>query len=274
VTRRLLVSAVLWFVLVAWTAPAGAAPAKIPECGTRDADGNTVLGSLALNDNSSAIKSYGTDKGDRNLALLYDVMGCTLPAGTTISPQQVSVLPAKTGDDLPGRPTVTITAEPPAPTQVAASVALKLDDIAPGTHGGIVRIHLPQYVHDSFTPISESRTDLWVWPVLLGLAGALAGLVWAVVLHFADTIGIRFTGKQAALLGALAIGAGMVAGYGYWHNQEVWTLGDNGWATVVSGFTASTTGALAGVTAALFTSKKDGDPAAKQKPADAPVAPA
>ena len=52
VTRRLLVPAVLAFVLAAWTPPASAAPAKITECGTLDADGNMVLGSLALNDNS------------------------------------------------------------------------------------------------------------------------------------------------------------------------------------------------------------------------------
>jgi hypothetical protein len=74
--------------------PADALAAKIPICGSEDADGNTILGSLALNDNSSVTKSYGTATGDRRLALLYEVEGCTLPPGTTIAPEQVSILPA------------------------------------------------------------------------------------------------------------------------------------------------------------------------------------
>jgi len=60
------------------------------------------------------------------------------------------------------------------------------------------------------------------------------------------------------VISVLAIGAGLAAGYAYWHNQDVWTVGENGWATLVAGFTASTTGALAGVTAALFSPNTDG----------------
>jgi hypothetical protein len=255
VTRRLLICAVLACVGAAIATPAAEA-VKTPICGAKDADGNAILGSLALNDNSSTIKSYGTGKGDRRLALLFDVTGCTLPAGTKIAPGQVTLLPAKTGDDLAGQPNVAVSVEAPDPTGVAATIGLKLDEIDPGTHAGIVRIHVPQYLHDSFTPISESRTGWWVWPLLLGLAGALAGLVWGVGLHFADTIAVKFSWRQGVLLGVLALGAGLAAGYGYWHNQEVWTLGENGWPTVVSGFTASTAGALAGVTAALFKPKE------------------
>jgi hypothetical protein len=49
----------------------------------------------------------------------------------------------------------------------------------------------------------------------------------------------------------------------------VWTLGENGWATIVSGFTASTTGALVGVTAALVSPKGEGREAeAEHAPAD------
>jgi hypothetical protein len=267
--HRFVVCVALSYLLAAWIGPAGAGAAKLSECGTKDSDGNKILGSLALNDNSSTTKSYGTSKGDRHLALLYSVSGCTLPARATIASQQVSLLPATTGDDLPGKPTVAVTVDESGPTDVAANVNLKLDDIDPGTHAGIVRIHLPQYLHDSFTPISESRTDVWFWPVLLGLLGAVAGGLWAVALHFADTVAITFSVKQAVLLGVLTIGAGLVAGYGYWHNQEVWTLGENGWATIVAGFTASTTGALVGVTTALISPKKEGE----QPKNVAPVAP-
>jgi hypothetical protein len=254
-TRRIAVCAALSYLLAAWLAPADGSAAKVPVCGDKNADGNTVLGSLALNDNSSAIKSYGTGKGDRQLVLLYSVSGCTLPPGTAIAPEQVSLLPAKTGADLPGKPAVAVTVDDAGPTDVAASVALKLDDIDPGTHAGIVRIHAPQFLQDSFTPISESRTDLWLWPVLLGLLGAVAGGLWAVALHLADTVDLKFSLKQAVLVGVLTIGAGLVAGFGYWHNQDVWTMGDNGWETLIAGFTASTAGALAGVTTALISPK-------------------
>jgi hypothetical protein len=73
--------------------------------------------------------------------------------------------------------------------------------------------------------------------------------------------------KQAVLAGVLTIGAGLVAGFGYWHNQDVWTLGDNGWETLIAGFTASTAGALAGVTTALISPKTPSDAEPKGAPA-------
>jgi hypothetical protein len=268
--RRLLVSLLLAVALTAAAlapALAPAAPAKVPVCGTADADGDTVLGTLALNANSSTAKDYGRGGGDHRLALLYDVTGCVLPAGTTIPADQVTILPAKAGDDLPGAPAVAVTVDRPDPTALAATVALKLDDIDPGTRGGIVRIHLPQYLHDSFTPISESRTDTLLWPLLFGLLGALGGLLWGVTIHFAKSVDVSFSRRQGVLLAVLTIGAGLVAGYGYWHNQDVWTIGENAWATITAGFAASTTGALATVTTAIFSPpKKDADAAAAAPP--------
>jgi hypothetical protein len=251
VTRCLLTFALSLCLLVAWIAPAGAS-AKTPVCGTTDRNGDRVLGSLALDDNSSMAKSYGTAKGDRQLVLLYSVTGCTLPSEATITQNQVSILPTKDGADLPGAPAVKASVDKPDATAVMIRVSLKLDDIDPGIHSGIVRIHVPQYLHDSFAPISASRTDWWLWPLLLGLAGAIAGMLWAVGIHFAESIKMKFSPRQGIVISVLAIGAGLVAGYAYWSNQDVWTVGDNGWATLVAGFTASTTGALAGVTAALF----------------------
>lgn len=263
-TRWLLTYALSLCLLVAWIAPSAASAAKIPVCGSTDRNGEIVLGSLALDDNSSTTKTYGTAKGDRQLALLYSVTGCTLPPRATITQDQVSILPAKDGADLPGAPTVAVSVGKPDATAVATKVRLKLDDIDPGTHSGIVRIHVPQYLHDSFTPISASRTAWWLWPLLLGLAGAVAGVLWAIGIHVADSIEMNFSPLQGIVIGVLAIGAGLAAGYAYWDNQDVWTVGDNGWATLVTGFTASTTGALAGVTGALFSSNSGGGEEAKE----------
>jgi hypothetical protein len=264
VIRCLLACGLSLCLFVAWIAPSGASAAKTPVCGSTDRTGDSVLGSLALDDNSSTTKTYGTAKGDRLLALLYSVTGCTLPPEATITQDQVSILPAKDGADLPGAPTVAVSVAKPDPTAVATKVSLKLDDIDPGTHSGIVRIHVPQYLHDSFTPISASRTAWWLWPLVLGLAGALAGVLWAIGIHFADSIEMKFSLLQGIVIGVLAIGAGLAAGYAYWDNQDVWTVGDNGWATLVAGFTASTTGALAGVTAALFSPSGGGGGDAKE----------
>jgi hypothetical protein len=267
VTRCPLACALPLCLLVAWIAPSGASAAKTPVCGTTDRNGDSVLGSLALDDNSLTTKTYGTAKGDRQLALLYSVTGCTLPPEASITRDQVSILPAKDGADLPGAPTVAVSVAKPDATAVAAEVSLKLDDIDPGTHSGIVRIHVPQYLHDSFTPISASRTAWWLWPLLLGLAGAVAGVLWAIGIHIADSIEMKFSPLQRIVIGVLAVGAGLVAGYAYWDNQDVWTVGDNGWATLVAGFTASTTGALAGVTAALFSPNSGGGEAKEPAPA-------
>jgi hypothetical protein len=269
VTRCLLACAVSLCLLVAWTVPSGASAAKTPICGSTDRNGDTVLGSLALDDNSSTAKTYGTAKGDRQLVLLYSVTDCRLPPKATITDDQVSILPAKDGSDLPGAPMVDVSVAKPDATAVTTKVSLKLDDIDPGTHSGIVRIHVPRYLHDSFTPISASRTAWWLWPLLLGLAGAVAGVLWAIGIHFADSINMRFSRLHGLVFGVLAIGAGLVAGYAYWDNQDVWTVGDNGWPTLVAGFTASTTGALAGVTAALFSTNSGGGEAKKPAPASA-----
>ena len=268
-TRCLLACALSLCLLVAWTVPSGASAAKTPICGSPDRNGDSVLGSLALDDNSLTTKTYGTAKGDRQLVLLYSVTGCTLPPKATITDDQVTILPAKEGADLPGAPMVDVSVAKPDATALTTKVGLKLDDIDPGTHGGIVRIHVPQYLHDSFTPISASRTAWWLWPLLLGLAGAVAGVLWAIGIHFADSIKMRFSPLHGLVFGVLAIGAGLVAGYAYWNNQDVWTVGDNGWPTLVAGFTASTTGALAGVTAALFSTNSGGGEAKKPAPASA-----
>ncbi len=266
-TRCLFACALSLCLLVAWIAPSGASAAKTPVCGSTDRNGDSVLGSLALDDNSSTTKTYGTAKGERQLALVYSVTGCTLPPEASITRDQVSILPAKDGADLPGSPMVEVSVAKPDATAVVTKVSLKLDDIDPGTHGGIVRIHVPQYLHDSFTPISASRTAWWLWPLLLGLAGAVAGVFWAIGIHFADSIKMKFSLLHGIVIGVLAIGAGLVAGYAYWDNQDVWTVGDNGWATLVAGFTASTTGALAGVTAALFSPNSGGGEPKEPAPA-------
>jgi hypothetical protein len=221
-------------------------------CGSEDADGNTVLGALVLNENSVTDKAYGTKTRKHEIMLVYDVTGCTLRPATRIGAGNVSIMPAKVGNDLPGNPAVTVTAAKTASTAVAATIALDLGDIDPGSHGGTVRIHSPRALRDTFTPITVSRTNgLW-WPILFGLAGSVAGLAWALGLHAARHVRLRFEGPlQWSLLFGLALGAGIAAGYGYWDNQEVWTVGDNAWATMTVGFTASTAGALAGVTAAL-----------------------
>lgn len=246
--------------------------AGVPVCGTRDTDGTPILGSLGLNDNSSTIRSYGTGTGDRQMSVLFDVTGCTLPSQATLAAGQVSILPGKTGDDLPSDSRVAISVEKADPTSLAATVTLKLDEIGPGTHDGVLRVHMPRYLHDSFTPISESRTSGWGWPLALGLLGSAAGLVWAFGLHFAENVQVNFTRRQTALLLLLAVGAGAAAGFGYWHNQDVWTLGENGWPTLISGFTASTAGALAGVTTALISpAKAGGAPAGEQSPPTPPA---
>jgi hypothetical protein len=67
--RCILACAVSLCLLVAWIAPSGASAAKTPVCGSTDRNGDIVLGSLALDDNSSTTKTYGTANGDRQLAL-------------------------------------------------------------------------------------------------------------------------------------------------------------------------------------------------------------
>ena len=233
-----------------------AVAAKAPECGSRGDDGSPVLGALTLNDNSSAVKSYGPGRGDRHLTLVFDVAGCTLPAGMTIQRDQVSLMAAKTGDDLPAG-VVHLTVQQPDATSIAVDAGLSLEEIAPGTQGAIVRVHDPGYLQDSFTPIAVSRTDSWHWAVVFGFFGALAGFIWAIGLHVADTVPpFRFVWWHWAILTVLVLGAGVVAGYGYWLNQDVWTVHANALATAAAGFTASTTGALLTVTTALVSQPK------------------
>ena len=75
------------------------------------------------------------------------------------------------------------------------------------------------------------------WPLLLGLAGAWRGCSGPSASTSLNSIKMRFSPLHGLVLGVLAIGAGLVAGYAYWDNQDVWTVGDNGWSTLVAGFT-------------------------------------
>jgi hypothetical protein len=259
VLRFLLPALVLTMALATATAHAAAT------CGARDARGNVTLGSLTLDDNSSVSKNYRSAKGKHDLVLIYEVQGCLLPrtaTTATVVARGLSLLPAKAGADLP-KEAVSYAVASVDPSEVEVRVTADLDQMPTGTSGGFVRIRVPAYLADSQTPVAVSRTSNLVWPLVLGFLGGLGGLLWAIGLHVTNATTFRFAGgkSELAVVCALAVAAGLVAGYGYWHNQDVWTRDANAFATLAAAFTASTTGALAGVTATLFGTPAPAPPA-------------
>jgi hypothetical protein len=82
----------------------------------------------------------------------------------------------------------------------------------------------------------------------------VSGVIVAVDLWTAAPSSALPTCRHRRLGILLALGAvfGGIAGYLFWTNQDVWTRGENGWATMVAGFTGATTGALAALATHLL----------------------
>jgi hypothetical protein len=252
ITRR---SAVAGAVVIAGalavsapTAPAATAPT----CGQVDAKTKTIArGTPTLNEqNAVTDQTFKRDTGHKTIFLSFNLAGCEL--ATDARPPAVEINPRKGTDELP---TDAIKLKGATPDGTTLDVKLDVDSAKfdAGSYGGLIVLRAP-YMTTSRTPVAVSRSDnRFYLPALLGVIAAIGGLA---LFNFARKIGgAKLKVGRLALLGVVAIGAvaGAVAVLVNYYNQDVWTMGDNWWSAIVTGFTGATTGVMAGLLGDIWT---------------------
>lgn len=239
-------------------------------CGQADPKtGQGAIGELTLDASSRTDLVYKRSEGPRALLLVFDVKGCTLSRYRTMpSPQIIVTASNGPGDDLP--PEAVRLARTAIDThQIEYRFDLDTGALPPGSYNGAIEIRA-DYLQTARTPVSASRSEPdWHVPVLYGMLGGAAGIIWYMLVALSSsavptgTTG-RTTAAHVVLVGLVGVVFGGVAGYGFWHNQDVWTTDDNAWPTIVAGFTGATTGAVAALATQLI--KFHSDAAKAKKP--------
>jgi hypothetical protein len=222
-------------------------------CGKRDPKTHQIaLGQLTLNPASRTDVAYKRDKDPRSILLVFDVKGCTLDGTHQPAPEVVITPTTSPGKDLPEDALTPPSGQRRGESEVEYRFAIDSGKLDPGSYFGAVELTASD-IRTTRTPISISRSEnrLRV-PAIFGALGGLAGMAWFLIVSYASSsLPTGQKGWWAVLLLVLGALFGGIAGYLFWTNQDVWTRGDNGWATIVAGFTGATTGALAALTTQL-----------------------
>jgi hypothetical protein len=219
----------------------GAAPTEATAvvCGDRDpATKQVVNGVLTLNINSVTTKAFKRSTGTKRLYLDYRVDGCDI--GLKAEAPQVLAHAAAGGDDMPKGSWVARVSRM-EPHRVALDLDVDLDALGAGSFASLMEVGA-NYLETVQTPISASHSSGPFPPLGLAIVGALVGVFFTVRLG-RRTKRVVLTVKHELMLLAIGLGAGLLAGFGTWFNQDVWVfLSSNSLATLLAGYVTATTG--------------------------------
>lgn len=231
----------------------GSEPAYAATCGETDPTTNKrVKGTLTLDSKSVTNLSFKRSTEPAQLSLIFAVSGCEIEKGNVARPR-IAVLPAADRKQFPpgGRPTLN-NAE-----TLDGSDLIVLLDVDPklfdaGTYGGHVNV-IGSYLTANSTPVTASRSEDDFWkPIAIGLVCALVGFVWFAALKLLSRAKLEVRWPWLIPVAVLAVGAGAVAAFiSYW-DQEVWTFETNAKATATTAFFGASTGAAAGLLATVW----------------------
>lgn len=212
-------------------------------CGAEDpATGRPAIGRLTLNGASRTDLVYRRGTAPRAIVLVFDVKGCTLSRTTKPAPQVSMTASTGPGLDLPNaalrKPATAFVDR----QQLEYRYDVVTSKLPPGSYNGTIEVRA-DYLNTVRTPVSVSRSEpLFLIPIAFGALGGLGGIAWYLIAS--ATAVSETTRKRQAVVLVVGIAAGGITGLGFWTNQDVWTIGDNAWATVIAGFTGATTGAV------------------------------
>ena len=231
--------------------------AQAVECGTGDA-----VGALKLaQDQSKPTPKFGTETGERAIALYFAVEGCTLPAEPKVAAKLVPGNVA--GGDL--------TMQHVASTEITRSSPTTLDVVfvvrssfKPGTYGALAQVTGDGLALNR-TPVAVSRSeDSMLWPIGLGAIGALAGLALWLATKSPDQVRLKDWWRIAfVIVAALVVGG--LAGLAIYTDQDIWRLKDNFPVTLGAGFTSASAATIVSVRTVL--ERRDTSPAPARTPA-------
>jgi hypothetical protein len=229
------------------------APASAATCGVADAQPSRAT--LTLNDQSVTSVAYGRTKAPvHTLLLRFKAAGCVVP--DDVAQVTTEVVPKQGMSELPDGAVTLLRARVDG-DEFSVRLAIAPSRFPPGSYGGFVEVRSP-FVLTARTPIAVSRSESnLLWPLLIGTLGGLVGLGWFWFLSRAKGWTTSVRGPQYAVVFAAAAAAGIVAVVSSYLDQEVWTVGANGFAAMIAAFTGATTGAMATALTVLWRQPDD-----------------
>jgi hypothetical protein len=238
-------------VMAAIVASPLAAPAEAATCST------TEKARLALDGKADELvvaAAFKRKTGTRHMTLVYTVSGCQL-ADTAPKPKTpLPIYPPETGDEIPAG-AIKLARAPNVENEGKRYLVLLMvasDSITPGSYSGLVEVVSP-VLNPVRTPVTISRSESRLWvPLLWGLLGAAGGFGLFASLRFFKGNNLRVNGLLLGVAAAISLIVGAIAAVTTSYlNQDVWTSSANAWAAVAIGFTASTSGVMSALLAAV-----------------------
>jgi hypothetical protein len=238
-------------------------------CGTKDPKTrHTAIGRLALSPASRTDLIYKRSTKPRAILLVFDVTGCSLDRYRSTPPPRIAVTASNgPNQDLPEESMQKSSMSFIDPQQVEYRFDVATSKLPPGSYNGAIEIRA-DYLSTTRTPVGVSRSEpRFLIPVGFGVLGGFAGIVWYLTISAFSSALPTDSRKARWVVGVVGVVAGGVAGLGFWNNQDVWTIADNAWATVIAGFTGATTGAVAALATHLVKPVPDPGGGGAQQPA-------
>lgn len=232
-------------VLTTLAAVLSAEPAQAVVCGDKSArTGKRAVGALTLRVNESRpTYAFGRETATERLALLFSVTGCTLPRRAKV---RLAFLPVKGADHWLRRRFAArhITTTRSSPHNLDVIIPVLPKTFKPGSYGTLVQV-TARYLAISRTPVGVTRSEHRVAiPVLIGATGALIGLGLSLLTKAAGGSEVRTRGWRLPVVALVAIGAGAIAGFAVYDDQEIWRMSENWLLTGAAGLTSATTGTV------------------------------
>lgn len=245
-------------------------PAQAVVCGKKEPrTGEPVIGGLTLaKEDSKVALAFGRDTESENLGMYFTVTGCPLPDGPD---PRLALLPASGADhQLKEDDVGNVTFDRSSASTFVVVIPVVPGNFKPGSYGALAQVTAP-YLTPSRTLVGASRSESKMGiPLIIGALGALIGLALTVWTKANDgsAVALKYRSPSFLFLVLVALGAGAIAGWGVYRDQDIWRMSENWLITGAAGLTAATTGTVLAMVA-VFAQQKRTKPAGRASSASA-----
>jgi hypothetical protein len=257
----------LGLVAVLATTLASASPAAAATCGTANPKSSvTPKAALEPDPDSVTTIAFKRDTDPQRLLIRFKASGCDLPSHPDAP--TIGVLPKANVKNIPdgALSDPTVVADGASYALVFRVDPAKFD---PGSYGGFVEVR-SRFFATARVPIGLSRSESnEKVPVVLGLVGGSASLLWFLGLRLAKGATTPIKWWHYLFGFAAAAISGVIAVETAYRSQDVWSLGENAGSALAAAFTGATTGAMVAALAVLFPEPKRDDAGRRERSATA-----
>src|SRR4051794_22688333 len=236
---------------------ASASPAAAATCGAAAPKSNAApKAALQPDPDSVTAIAFKRDTDPQKLLIRFKASGCELPPHP--GAPTIDVLPKVNVKNIPDG---ALSGPKVVADGTSYALAFRVDPARfdPGSYGGFVEVRA-SFLTTARVPIALSRSESnEAMPIVLGLIGGIASLVWFLGLRLAKGATTRIKWWHCVFGFAAAAVSGVIAVETAYRAQDVWSLSENAGSALAAAFTGATTGAMVVALAVLFPEPKQDD---------------